>query len=151
MPRVESTLLINAPRERVLAVARDNAAFPEFMADVKTLEVTEASPDGLRVMSDWVGVVQKFGITVRWTEEDIWDLDAGTCTFRQTKGDYDKFAGVWTFTATGNNETLFDSFLDYELEIPLVGALVKTLVHKIVQTNLDSTLQAIKSRSEIGV
>ena len=66
------------------------------------------------------------------------------------KGDYDQFAGVWTFTQTGENETRFDSFLDYELEIPLVGALVKTLVHKIVQTNLDSTLQAIKTRSESG-
>ncbi|MBC8143143.1 MAG: SRPBCC family protein [Armatimonadetes bacterium] len=148
MPRVESSILIHAPRERVLAVARDNAAFPEFMADVKSLEVTETSPDGLRIVSDWVGVVQKFGITVRWTEEDVWDLDAGTCTFRQTKGDYDKFDGVWTFTGTGDAETRFDSFLDYELEIPLVGALVKTLVHKIVQTNLDSTLSAIKARSE---
>ena len=148
MPRVESSILINAPRDRVLAVARDNAAFPEFMADVKSLIVTETSPDGLRVMSDWVGVVQKFGITVRWTEEDVWDLDAGTCTFRQLKGDYDTFAGQWTFTAETPTTTRFDSFLDYGLEIPLVGALVKTLVHKIIQTNLDSTLLAIKTRSE---
>ncbi len=150
MPRVESSIVINAPRERVLAVARDNAAFPQFMADVKSLDVIETSADGLRIVSDWVGVVQKFGITVRWTEEDVWDLSAGTCIFRQLKGDYDTFAGQWTFTDTGDNETRFDSFLDYDLEIPLVGALVKTLVHKIVQTNLDSTLQAIKARSESG-
>ena len=135
MPRVESTILIHAPRERVLTVARDNAAFPDFMTDVKSLVVTETSADGLRVVSDWVGVVQKFGITVRWTEEDVWDLDAGTCTFRQLKGDYDEFAGQWRFVAETPTTTRFDSHLDYALEIPLVGALVKTLVHKIIQTN----------------
>ncbi len=148
MPRVESSLIINASRERVIAIARDNASFPEFMADVKSLVVTETSPDGLRVVSDWVGIVQKFGITVRWTEEDVWDLDEGTCTFRQTKGDYDEFGGVWTFTAQDADATRFDSHLDYVLEIPLVGPLVKTLVHKIIQSNLDATLAAIKSRSE---
>ncbi len=148
MPRVESSIVINAPRDRVIAVARDNSSFPEFMADVKSLVVTETSPDGLRVVSDWVGIVQKFGITVRWTEEDVWDLEKGTCTFRQLKGDYDEFAGVWTFTAELPDTTRFDSYLDYGLEIPLVGALVKTLVHKIIQSNLDSTLAAIKARSE---
>lgn len=148
MPRVESSILINAPRERVIAIARDNASFPQFMADVKSLVVTETSPDGLRVVSDWVGIVQKFGVTVRWTEEDVWDLEAGTCTFRQLKGDYDEFAGVWTFTAEGPATTRFDSYLNYGLEIPLVGSLVKSLVHKLIQSNLDSTLSAIKARSE---
>ena len=140
MPRVESSIIINAPRDRVIAVARDNAAFPEFMADVKSLVVTETSPDGLRVVSDWVGIVQKFGVTVRWTEEDIWDLEKGTCTFRQLKGDYDEFAGVWSFMEDTPTTTRFESFLNYGLEIPLVGSLVKTLVHKLIQSNLDARL-----------
>ena len=147
MPRVESSIFINAPRDRVIAVARDNASFPEFMADVKSLVVTETSADGLRVVSDWVGVVAKFGVTVRWTEEDVWDLDAGTCTFRQLKGDYDTFEGQWRFTGE-NGRTRFDSFLDYGLEIPLVGGIVKALVHKLIGGNLDATLAAIKARSE---
>lgn len=147
MPRIESSVLINAPRDKVFAVARDNARFPEFMADLRSLNVLETSEDGNRVVSDWVGVVPKFGTAIRWTEEDVWDLAAGTCTFRQLKGDYKQFEGVWTFSAEGE-ATRFASTLDYEIEIPLVGPLIKAIVKKAVQDNLDSTLNAIKKRCE---
>lgn len=147
MPTVESSISIAAPRDAVIAIARDNARFPEFMEDVVSLTVTETSGDGLRVVSDWVGVVPTFGTKISWTEEDVWDLAAGTCTFRQLKGDYDKFEGVWTFTSDGGG-TRFDSRLDYSLEIPLVGPLIKKIVHKLMQKNLDATLAAIKARCE---
>src|ERR1700710_2042685 len=109
MPRVESSIVINAPRETVLAVARDNEKFPEYMADVKSLSVLERSDDGLRTVTDWVGIVPKFGAKVHWVEEDLWDLTEGTCTFKQISGDYDQFEGVWRFTADGDQSTRFDS------------------------------------------
>ena len=130
MPRIESHIVINAPREKVIAVARDNEKFPEFMTDVHSLKVTEQSEDGQRIVSDWVGIVPKFNVKVRWAEEDVWDLAAGTCTFRQLSGDYDQFEGVWTFTAEGDKTTRFDSWLEYRLEIPLVGGIIKTIIQK---------------------
>lgn len=148
MPRIESSVVINALRDAVIAVARDNARFPEFMSDLRALTVLETSDDGLRVVSEWVGVVPKFGTAIKWTEEDVWDLTAGTCTFRQLKGDYKQFEGVWTFTAESADATRFASVLDYEIEIPLVGPLIKAIVKKAVQDNLDSTLNAIKKRCE---
>lgn len=148
MPTVESSIAIAAPRDAVIAVARDNARFPEFMEDVVSLSVTETHDDGLRVISDWEGVVPTFGTKIRWTEEDVWDLAAGTCTFRQLRGDYDRFEGIWTFTAESGGGTRFDSRLDYGLEIPLVGPLIKKIVHKLMQKNLDATLAAIKARCE---
>ncbi|MFY7953584.1 MAG: SRPBCC family protein, partial [Armatimonadaceae bacterium] len=75
MPTVMGSVHIAAPRERVLEIARDNARFPEFMADVASVTVVETSPDALRVVSDWVAIVPKFGNKVRWREEDLWDLD----------------------------------------------------------------------------
>lgn len=148
MPRVESSILILAPRDTVIAVARDNETFPTFMADVESITMREKSENGLRVVSDWVGIVPKFGNRIRWTEEDVWDLEAGTCTFRQLTGDYDQFEGVWTFTADGENVTHFDSALEYRIEIPLVGPLIQKIIHKTVQANLDATLRAIKDRCE---
>lgn len=148
MPRVENSILIKAPREAVIGIARDNEQFPEFMADVASINVREKSDDGLRVVSDWVGIVPKFGNKIRWTEEDVWDLEAGTCTFRQLEGDYDQFEGVWRFTADGEHVTRFDSVLDYNIEIPLVGGLIKTIIHKTMQANLDATMKAIKDRCE---
>ena len=94
MPKVENGIVIAAPREKVLAIARDNESFPEFMADVQSIKVTERSDDGLRIVSSWVGIVPKFGNKISWVEEDIWDMTAGTCTFRQLSGDYDQFEGV---------------------------------------------------------
>lgn len=149
MPRVESSIVINAPRDAVIAVARDNARFPEFMSDVQSLNVTETSDDGLRVVSEWVGIVPKFGTKVRWVEEDVWDLESGACAFRQLSGDYDQFEGTWTFVAAGAAQTRFDSVLDYRLEIPLVGPLLKAIVQKTMQNNLDATLAAIKARCEV--
>ncbi|GAB4452783.1 MAG: hypothetical protein OHK0029_04350 [Armatimonadaceae bacterium] len=148
MPRVESSIHILAPRDRVIAVARDNEAFPEFMDDVESIVVREKSDDGLRVISDWVGIVPRFGTRISWTEEDIWDLNAGTCTFRQITGDYDQFEGVWTFTADGADTTRFDSMLEYRIEIPLVGGLIQNIIHKTMQSNLDATLKAIKRQCE---
>lgn len=147
MPKVEGSIHIDAPRERVLEIARDNERFPEFMSDVSSVTVVEKSEDDLRVVSDWVAIVPKFGNKVRWREEDIWDLAAGTCTFRQIEGDYDQFEGVWTFTADGAG-TRFDSTMEYRLEIPLVGPLIKAIVHRTMQANLDSTLAAIRDRAE---
>ena len=148
MPHVQSSIEINAPRDSVIAVARDNEAFPEYMTDVQSLSVTERTNDGLRTVSDWVGIVPKFGAKVHWIEEDVWNLEAGTCTFKQLQGDYDQFEGVWTFTETGANQTRFDSVLDYQLEIPLVGGLIKAIIQKTMQNNLNATLEAIKARCE---
>ncbi len=148
MPRVENSIFIKAPRGSVIAIARQNELFPEFMADVDSITPREKSDDGLRVVSDWVGIVPKFGNKIRWMEEDIWDLETGTCTFRQLEGDYEQFEGVWRFTADGDNVTRFDSELDYQIEIPLVGALIKTIIHKTMQNNLDATMKAIKDRCE---
>jgi uncharacterized membrane protein len=148
MPRVESSILILAPRDAVIEVARENEAFPSFMADVESVIVRERSDDGLRVVSDWVGIVPRFGNRIRWQEEDVWNLAEGTCAFRQIEGDYDQFEGVWTITADGENVTRFDSLVDYRLEIPLVGPLIQTIIHKTVQANVDSMLKAIKERSE---
>ena len=148
MPRVESSIVINAPRNAVLSVARNVEAFPSYMADVKSLTVLERSENGLRTVTDWVGIVPKFGARVHWVEEDLWDLDAGTCAFRQLSGDYDQFEGVWRFTEIGGNTTRFDSVLDYKLEIPLVGGVIKAIIQKTIQNNLDSTLAAVKRQCE---
>ena len=47
MPTVTSSVWINAPLERVYAIAKDNRSFPEFMKDLESLTVVEE--DGSRV------------------------------------------------------------------------------------------------------
>lgn len=145
MPTVETSVWIQAPLARVYEIAKDNGSFPDFMSDVKSVEITER--DGSRVVSDWVGIVPTFGLKVRWTQEDVWNDDAKTCTFRQLKGDYDQMDGVWNFVEE-NNGTRFSSVVNYEYSVPGLGALVKKVIHNIVIKNMDGVLGAIKARAE---
>lgn len=131
--------------ERVYEIAKDNESFPEFMKDVKSLTVVES--DGNRVVSDYVGLIPQFMLKVRWRQEDVWDDENHLCTFRQVSGDYDKLEGTWKFQVE-NGGTRFDSFLEYEYNVPTLGPLVKKVVHMIVVKNVEGILEAIKARAE---
>lgn len=147
MPRIELSAQINAPLERVYAIAKDVESFPQFMADLKSLVVLERSPDGSRTVTEWVGFVPQFRLNVKWTEEDIWDDQAKTCHFKQLKGDYDRMVGEWRFTES-NGGTQFISLLDYEFNVPLLGPLVQKVVQHLVKQNLQGVLNGIKARAE---
>lgn len=145
MPTVENSIVINAPLEKVYAIAKDNESFPEFMKDVKSLTIVES--DGGRIVSDWVGIVPQFMLKVRWRQEDFWDDAAHTCTFKQLQGDYDKMEGIWRFKEEGGT-TVFESELEYEYNVPTLGPLVKKVIHGIVIKNMENVLAAIKDRAE---
>lgn len=148
MPHIENTVLVSAPLEAVFAAARDQESFPQFMPDVESLTITERSADGSRTVSDWVAVAKDFKLKVRWTEEDVWDEAAHELRFKQLKGDYTSYGGFWKFTQDAGGGTLFHSEIDYELEIPLIGALLKAVVARLMQGNTQKILEAIKSRAE---
>ncbi len=145
MPTVETTTWIDAPLDRVYAIAKDNDSFPEYMKDLQSLTIVER--DGARVVSDWVGVVTAFGVKVRWRQEDVWDDEARTCRFRQLQGDYDAMSGEWRFREEAGG-TRFESTLDYTYTVPGLGPLVGKVLHGLVTKNLEATLEAIKTRAE---
>lgn len=147
MAKVSSTIEINGPLERVYALSKDVESFPEFMPDLKSVKVVECDNGGGRTITEWVGIVKEFKTTLKWTEEDIWDDDAKTCVFTLVKGDYSKYSGVWTFTDLGG-KTRFDSEIEVEYDVPLVGALIKGLIAKKMKENVDNMLAAIKRKVE---
>ena len=147
MPHIENTVLVNAPLQTVFAAARDQESFPQFMPDVESLTIVERSPDGSRTVSDWVAVASDFKLKVRWTEEDVWDEAAHELRFTQLKGDYTAYGGLWKFTEEDGG-TRFQSEIDYDLEIPLIGALLKAVVARLMRDNTQKILEAIKNRAE---
>ena len=149
MPRIEQSLLIAAPVDKVYAVSRDVEAFPSFMDDLQSLKVIERSDDHQRTVSEWVGLIREFKITIKWTQEDLWDSTEHTDTFKMLSGDMDSMAGVWKMTDEGG-QTRFDSVVDYEYNVPLIGPMVKNLIKKKMTDNLQATLNAIKTKAEQG-
>jgi uncharacterized membrane protein len=147
LPKIQSSIEINGPIDKVFALARDIESFTEFMPDLKSVNVVEKSEDGSRIVSEWVGIVKEFKTTLKWTEEDIWDDKAKTCVFSLVKGDYSKYSGNWAFTDLGD-KTRFDSEIEVEYDVPLVGALIKGIIAKKMKENVDNMLAAIKTRVE---
>ena len=145
MPTVETTIWIDAPVEKVYAIAKDSERYPEYMKAVESLTVT--SREGSRVVADWVGLITQFNLKVRWTQEEIWDDSTTSSLFSQVKGDYDKMEGTWKFSAE-NGGTRFDQFLDYEYNVPTLGPLVKKLILHLVKSQLEAASEAIKKRAE---
>lgn len=148
MPHIDNEVVIDAPLETVYALAKDVEAFPSFMPDVESVVVADRSADGSRTVVDWVGVASEFKLKVRWTEEDLWDDASHTCRFHQVTGDYTEYGGLWTFSDVGDGQTRFVSSLDYELDIPLIGPLLKKVVARLMHSNTQKLLEAVKVRAE---
>ncbi len=147
MPTVSSEILIQAPAGAVYSLAQDIEQFPEFMADVQSVEILE---DNLpRRVSRWVGVVKEFNRTVTWTEEDFWDDEQRRCTFRQTEGDYTQYQGEWEFHEDPQGTRVYLR-IDFEYDVPLIGALIKGILQRKMQQNVEAMLAALKEQAEAG-
>ena len=148
MPRIELSVNIDAPIGQVYKIAKNVEAFPQFMSDLQSLKLLERNSDGTVTKTEWVGLIREFKMTVKWIQEDIWQDDICRDEFRMLSGDMDSMSGFWQFYAEGDNLTRFDSVVEYEYNVPLIGAMVKSLIKKKMTDNLQSTLNSIKSKSE---
>lgn len=150
MPLIEQTIEIRAPIASVWEIARNVEAFPQFMSDLQSLTLQERSPDGKRTVTEWVGMINAVKMKVRWTQEDVWDDANYSDTFKLIQGDMDRMEGTWKFLPISQNLTRFESVVDYDLNVPMVGPMVKGLIKKLMTQNLQSTLDAIKQKAESG-
>ncbi len=146
MPTVDSVQVINAPVDAVYAIARDIERFPEFMEDVEFVEILEQTED--KQVSRWGSVIKEFNRTITWTEADYWDDVAKTCRWEQTEGDFSSYEGTWEFAENDEGATVAKLSIDYEYNVPLIGALIQGLVLKKMQANVESMLAAIKEKAE---
>lgn len=147
MPTVSSQITIAAPVQRVYAIARDIERFPQFMDDVDEVKILEQTPT--RQISRWASTIKEFNRTIAWTEVDYWDDAAHTCRWEQTEGDFTRYCGTWEFEPSENG-TLAKLMIEYEYNVPLIGALIQGLVKKKMQANVESMLAAIKKEAEAG-
>ena len=147
MDKVEVELVIPTDANTVYSVAKDIEKFPEFMPDVERVTVTERS--GGRVVSEWVGIVREFKRRITWVEEDRWDDAALRCDFAAVGGDWDTYRGTWTFEPAGEC-TRVRLALEFELNVPLLGPLIKGLLVRLVRKNCQQMLEGLRDRLSGG-
>ena len=147
MPEIQNEVLIDAPADQVLALAMKVEAFPDFMPEVKRVTVQERDQNGHPCLVAWEALIPEFALTMKWTERDQWDTAKRTCVFTQAEGQFSVYEGQWCFEDV-DGRTRFLSTLRYEIDIPMVGPLIKGLIRKKMWENVDPLQQALKARAE---
>lgn len=145
MPEVVAQILIQAPVEKVYALAKDIEGLAAYIQDVEEVKVVERQ--GNRTVTEWVGILREFGRRIRWREVDEWDDKGFQCRFEQQEGEFQEYRGLWTFRAE-EGSTRSEIRLTYRLEIPLIGPLIQRLIHAKVQQSCQHILQGLKQRAE---
>ncbi|WP_456410789.1 type II toxin-antitoxin system RatA family toxin [Oceanithermus sp.] len=142
MPTVEAEIVIPKPAAEVYAAAKDLEGLAPYLKDVKELKVLEQTPE--RSVTHYLAVAM--GKKVQWTEVEEWDDAKLRNRFYSEEGDFDKYEGTWVFTPEGEAQTRVKLTLDYELNLPMFGALLQKLVQKLMQENIEGFLQGLKDR-----
>jgi len=150
LQKIESKVTINAPLELVWELAQDVAQLPDIMPDldeVKVLEREVISDTSIRTVTEWHGRIKKLNRKMEWVEEDVWDATQHTCLFHQLRGDFTEYNGEWRFREE-DGATVADLTVNYSFEIPLLGAVVRQVLKKLVQENSDTMLQCLRDEAE---
>ena len=152
MSTISTEIIINADIQKVYNFSKEIEQFPGFMPDVKSIEIIERvlSENGIMYTSNWVGYIKEFNLNVKWTEIDVWNDVKKTCTFEMPagKGDYEIYKGVWSFFSNEDGSTLVTMELEVEYNVPMIGGLIKKLIAKLVKSNANGMLEAIKNQVE---
>lgn len=143
MPYVEVSLPVRAERSEIYPILKEMEKYPEFMADLVSVEVVERKENS--TITKWVSNVD--GRIIKWTEEDLFDDANMHISYKQIDGDLKKFEGEWILTPVAAG-TEIKLTVDFEFGIPMIAGLLNPILKKKVRDNSLNMLTAIKERME---
>lgn len=143
MPYVEVSLPVQAERSEIYPILKEMEKYPEFMADLVSVEVVERKENS--TITKWVSNVD--GRIIKWTEVDTFDDANMHISYKQIDGDLKKFEGEWILTPVADG-TEIKLTVDFEFGIPMIAGLLNPILKKKVRDNSLNMLTAIKERTE---
>lgn len=142
MPSIERSIFVQGDPKKVYELAKDMPAFADYMQDVRSITVVERGEN--YAVTEWD--VDVMGRSLRWTERDEFDDDSRVIRYRQTAGELSRFEGEWRFEEAGDGVQV-RLLVDFELGIPMLGALLNPVLAKAVEENTDQLLRALRDRA----
>ena len=128
----------------VYATLADFERYPELSDAVQSVALTAVSEN--RTVSRWE-VTFRAGL-LRWTEEDTFDPDALSITFRQLEGDIAVFDGSWQcFDAAQGSEVIFAARLD--MGIPSLADALEPIAVRTMTDNITAIVRGLVGRAEL--
>lgn len=143
MPYVETSIVIDAPAQRVYDLAKEQERFPQFMPDVESVSVLERHPT--HILTRWKTLVEE--APIEWIEEDRFNDEALRIDYKLLEGDLDKFEGAWTFSENGGSTHVVLG-VDYDFGVPTLAELIGPTLQKKVKENSEMMLAALKREAE---
>jgi len=144
MGKVNDVITIQQSVNKVFLGAQNIEELAKFLPDLQKVKVLEKNNN--EVDSFWKGSFQ--GREVKWTERDIWDEVNKECRFFILEGDFKVYQGIWKFIPLSDTETKVELEIEYDLGLPLVGALINTFLKKKMLENAQAMLKALKQMIE---
>jgi len=142
MPRIEKSIAINAPAEKVFEVLQQAESFTQFLPHVKNVQTLERTENS--VLLEWEVIAPGVGIPVRWKSRHAIDA-ANHRVAMQPEGDsLVKLNGEWRVQPEGAGSTLV-AVIDYEANVPPMFAGV---AQNAVNTIIQDWLNGFKQRAE---
>jgi len=128
----------------VYAALADFGRYPELCDAVRDVAVTEVSEN--ITISSWE-VTFRAGL-LRWTEQDMFDPDALSITFRQLEGDVAVFEGTWQcLDVPQGSEILFFARLD--MGIPSLADALEPIAVRALTDNIVSIVRGLIGHAEL--
>jgi len=141
--RTESSIVINAPADRVMQVIADVLAYPEWSDGVRSVEILTTYED--LKPADVVFVVDAGAIKDTYQLEYDWTDDNRTVTWTLTSGEMLKaMDGAYRLADNGDGTTTVVYQLAVDVSIPMIG-MIRRKAEKVI---VDTALKGLKARVE---
>lgn len=140
-----SSIVINAPADRIMAVIADLPAYPQWsdgIASVTVLSVYEDDnrPADARFVLDSGAIKDTYELEYDWTGDS-------SVSWTLTKGDMlTAMDGTYELAPNGDGTTTVHYRLSVDVKIPMIG-MIKRKAEKVI---VDTALKGLKKRVESG-
>jgi uncharacterized membrane protein len=141
MARVEKSVYIDAPVERVFAYLRDPMSNLDWLPGM--MEVTKVSGEGVGARFHWI--YKMAGIPLKGESTALEFVPNKRFVTESKSGIVSTW--IWSFTPKDRG-TQLDLTVDYVVPVPVLGKLAEALVVKQNERVLDKALENIQSRME---
>ena len=142
--RTSSTIVVDAPPARVMAVIADLTAYPEWVSSVRSVEVVSVYDDAMERPAQATFVLDAGAIKDTYTLEYSWDDDREVRWTLLDAQILTAMDGVYRLTAAPSNATEVQYELTLDLKIPMIG-LLRRKAEKVIT---DTALKELKKQVE---
>jgi ribosome-associated toxin RatA of RatAB toxin-antitoxin module len=141
-----TTLLMNAPRERIFETAANLEEWPRLLPHYRYIKYLERGPE--RNVVEMAAV--RDGIPISWVSEQFIDRAAQQVRFNHLRAWTKGMKVVWTFRETPAG-VLVEILHDLNFRIPLLAPLAERVIGGFFIDNIaNKTLRCIKNHLEGG-